>query len=666
MKMLRLVLCALLALSSIQAEANVFKIKFRGGRVGGAIIAPVVTALPVITGIDREDETGTCSTGTWSNNPTSYSYARYRNGSTLIAGATSAAYTYVLADVGNTVECEVTATNAAGSVTARSLPTEIIAAASEVLAATQDINFGRKTLTGFGGHDLDYAGVGYLNVTSGTEGCATYFDINASNKLAPIASLTPASNCAVTITEYSDAGLTAATGVTGTVNITLVDNAYHIAPTVSDTATSHQLQTTLAQGSAIKFGDTIYMRDGSYGPGDGTNANSTVTKVSQFTQRVGGPAAPVAYATLSGQQYYGACSGCNGEGFVVVRPDTDYGATTKGFNLSNTSSNWYLRFTRITFQRPSKSPSAFGGSEATSLIAQGSGATKFIQFDNNIFQGETYASAAQDTRNGTSGIYLKTTATNLYVYDNTFDYFYNTFRINTMVDGDFIGNTITRQSNDITGNYSNIRIWWNKMLNRAHAATYPGDQDVHADYFQNVGTATAKAGNSFIGNIMTSGVAAGGQGMYFDDASAALGPGEAKWNIYLDKYQNAFRCETCNLTTIKYNTMLIQRGFQNNDTPPLISSPSATNMTYGNNISAGTAISDGSSVGGIDEIAEMETYYDGPFTSTPLTTVSAVLSALNPKAPASGLGATGTGADFTAQTITDPDGGTYLRPREAP
>jgi hypothetical protein len=59
-------------------------------------------------------ETITCSAGSWSDNPTAYAYQWYRNGESL-GGATSPAYTVMPEDNGGSLQCVVTATNAAGT-----------------------------------------------------------------------------------------------------------------------------------------------------------------------------------------------------------------------------------------------------------------------------------------------------------------------------------------------------------------------------------------------------------------------------------------------------------------------------------------------------------------------------------------------------------------------
>lgn len=98
----------------------------RMSKPGG--IAPANTVLPSISGIAIEGGTLTALTGTWSNNPTSYSYAWNRDG-TPISGATAATYTLVSDDVGEPITVTVTATNATGSTPATSAPTADVVAA---------------------------------------------------------------------------------------------------------------------------------------------------------------------------------------------------------------------------------------------------------------------------------------------------------------------------------------------------------------------------------------------------------------------------------------------------------------------------------------------------------------------------------------------------------
>lgn len=79
----------------------------------------------------RQGKTIAAGTGTWSNNPTSFSFRWQRcnasgAGCANISGATSQTYRLVQADVGQTVRVLVTARNADGARTANSKPSPVI------------------------------------------------------------------------------------------------------------------------------------------------------------------------------------------------------------------------------------------------------------------------------------------------------------------------------------------------------------------------------------------------------------------------------------------------------------------------------------------------------------------------------------------------------------
>jgi hypothetical protein len=84
------------------------------GPILPALAPPVNTAAPVLTGTPFINYTLACSTGSWTNSPTGYTY-QWRRGTTNIAGATVNAYVVTSADYGFALNCLVTATNADGS-----------------------------------------------------------------------------------------------------------------------------------------------------------------------------------------------------------------------------------------------------------------------------------------------------------------------------------------------------------------------------------------------------------------------------------------------------------------------------------------------------------------------------------------------------------------------
>jgi hypothetical protein len=75
---------------------------------------PAALTAPVLSGSPSVGAALSCSAGTWSNNPTSLSYAWLRGG-TVIAGQVGATYTVQAEDQGQTLTCQVTASNGAGS-----------------------------------------------------------------------------------------------------------------------------------------------------------------------------------------------------------------------------------------------------------------------------------------------------------------------------------------------------------------------------------------------------------------------------------------------------------------------------------------------------------------------------------------------------------------------
>jgi hypothetical protein len=76
---------------------------------------PVDTAAPVVSGTPAVGQTLSCSTGTWTGEPTlAYTYAWLRNGA-AIPGASASTYAVQSADQGAELACRVTATNESGS-----------------------------------------------------------------------------------------------------------------------------------------------------------------------------------------------------------------------------------------------------------------------------------------------------------------------------------------------------------------------------------------------------------------------------------------------------------------------------------------------------------------------------------------------------------------------
>lgn len=109
---------------------------------GRADPAPQNTSLPSISGAARDGSALSASRGGWANKPTSYTYQWQRCDSAgggcqpIASGATGTRYTVTTADVGHRITVVVTATNAAGSGTATSRPTDSVKASGTAPANT--------------------------------------------------------------------------------------------------------------------------------------------------------------------------------------------------------------------------------------------------------------------------------------------------------------------------------------------------------------------------------------------------------------------------------------------------------------------------------------------------------------------------------------------------
>lgn len=93
--------------------------------------APVSTSPPTVTGLARQGQLLSASTGSWSGSPTSYAYQWERcdaggGACTAVPSARNASYPLAGADVGFTLRVVVTAANAGGSASAASAPTAMV------------------------------------------------------------------------------------------------------------------------------------------------------------------------------------------------------------------------------------------------------------------------------------------------------------------------------------------------------------------------------------------------------------------------------------------------------------------------------------------------------------------------------------------------------------
>jgi hypothetical protein len=185
---------------------------------------PVNTSAPIISGTVSLGNTFTCTTGTWTGDPTiTYAYQWKRNG-TNISSATSSTYTIVSADIWSTITCAVTATNSVASVSATS--NGILVSISSPITVDNQFGINTKlTPAVVNGGNVTVTESVSLNLTT-----ATVTEISEVNNLTKLAAVI-AKGPDIAVAEATSLSLTTAT----TRDITNVNDLTKLAATVATT-----------------------------------------------------------------------------------------------------------------------------------------------------------------------------------------------------------------------------------------------------------------------------------------------------------------------------------------------------------------------------------------------------------------------------------------------
>ena len=288
--------------------------------------APSNTVAPALSGTTATTGTTlTVTTGTWSNSPTGFTYQWFQaDTNAAISGATASSYTPVAGDLAHTLKCNVTATNASGSVAA---PSNTSGAVVAPAAPANTLAPALSTTTPAQG--------AAITVTTGTwSGSPTgyayqwfYADTSAAISGATASSYTPVAgdvghSLRVTVTATNANGSSAASSNTsGTITATA-------AATFARYTTLNPQMIETVNGSGFNYGTAVGGQNFAGGFGTGV----TATKLAAATA-AGYHAAKVAVLSSSGGCMIGLQAGAAASNYQAIK----YGLYTDG-----TSGNWKI------------------------------------------------------------------------------------------------------------------------------------------------------------------------------------------------------------------------------------------------------------------------------------------------------------------------------------
>lgn len=252
--------------SEVTADYNSTSARYTVSPTCPVPAAPSNSAAPSISGTTAYGSVLTAANGTWSGNPTGYTYQWSRASTAAgsyssISGATSQSYTLATADIGNYLKVNVTATNAGGSTSALSAATSQIAKATQsalsasLSATSKSYPYSQSlTITPSGG-----SGIGATTYAIASGGSASGCALSDSSS-TPTITATSNGTCLIAATKASDTNYLSATS--GNVTFTFNRAAPTSLTITSTTGTYLQTLTLTTSGGQSSASDTFSVTSG--------------------------------------------------------------------------------------------------------------------------------------------------------------------------------------------------------------------------------------------------------------------------------------------------------------------------------------------------------------------------------------------------------------------
>ena len=331
-----------------------------------ALLPPVNTDAPTISGSAVDGDTLTASEGTWIDSPTSYAYqwqdctpSSLGPACTNISGASSSSYTLARTDVGDTVRVLVTAANSAGSTSADSGQTATVVLPPPPANTSAPIVTGwtvdgqaLSTTNGAWSNDPKSYSYAWEDCDSSGNNCTTIS--NATSSSYTLAASDAGHTIRSVVTASNDGGSNAA-GSAQTAVVTVPVPTNTVAPTVSgSTVQGATLTTTNGSWSGSPQSYSYAWEDcDSSGASCTAIGNAVSSSYTLTSGDVGDTIRSVVTATNSG----GASSASSAATGVVsgaapasTAPPAISGQTSEGDTLSTTNGAWNNNPTSYAYQ----------------------------------------------------------------------------------------------------------------------------------------------------------------------------------------------------------------------------------------------------------------------------------------------------------------------------